>query len=148
MPGDTFGSRLRVFLARTGEAGGRLTFKDGYLRTPDGDYLITELSELGMATAERNSGVKLAVVCGGISFALSLPLAFTYRSVLILVAGALVAVGLVAGILIDARRKPRWAAITATYRGRTIVLFESADDREVRQVSRALIRMMEHREKP
>jgi hypothetical protein len=87
----------------------------------------------------------VALYCGLVELFLAGVVAALYGSapVLLCVAGAVAAAGLVGAIWLDDRRNPRRMELTAWHEGRHIVLFTSDNRRVFEQVRRAVVRAEE-----
>lgn len=73
----------------------------------------------------------------------ALPFAMAYHSAAMILVGLFAAAGVGAGILVDARRNPRWLELRAIHDGVEVILFTSRSLAEFERVRWALIRALE-----
>ena len=121
----------------------RIVVTSRYVETRAGRYPIAELDGVLRHLTFRHPGRTVALIVGGVELALVLPLVAVFRSLAMVAAGVVAVLGMAAGVLLDARRNPRWMELRALHRGADVLLFGTRDKVEFEQVRRALIRAVE-----
>jgi hypothetical protein len=114
-----------------------------YLLTSHDRYELAELAELGIVRGPLHPAVLISSVIAVAQTPIVIPVvAMVMTPLTILFAAILLVVPCVVAI-VSARRWPPRMELQARYRGLTLVLFSSHDEREFGQVSRALRRAVE-----
>jgi hypothetical protein len=121
----------------------RITVTSSYVATPEARYPVAELQEVIRCLSYTHPGRSIALITGGIEIALAIPFAAASGSAMMLCVGFVAAMGVAIGVLVDARRNPRWMELRADYRGGEVALFSTRDKAEFEAVRRALIRAVE-----
>jgi hypothetical protein len=133
--------RTVVWYYRDGEVAVTNRF---FHRGPD-RYAVAELSELGLARGPAHPSVVISSVIAVAQAPIVVPMVMFLRSPVAFVLGAFLLIVPCCVALVCARRWPPSQQLLARFRGRDLMLFSSADEREFGQVSRALRRAVEAR---
>jgi hypothetical protein len=114
-----------------------------YVRTVEGRYPVAELDGIVRCLTNTHPGRTVALIAGGVEIVAAVPLALGLGSLAMLVVGVLAALGVAAGVLVDARRNPRQMELRASHRGADVRLFTTRDLNEFERVRWALVRAVE-----
>jgi hypothetical protein len=114
-----------------------------YLLTEHDRYALVELEELGIVRGPMHPAVVISAVIAVAQTPVVIPVVAMVRSPLAFLCAAILLVVPCVVAIVSARRWPPRMELQARYRGRTLVLFASHDEREFGQVSRALRRAVE-----
>jgi hypothetical protein len=126
----------------------RITVTSWHVETPDGSrYMTPDLDGVLRVFTYAHSGRSLAMIGGAIEIAAAVPVALAFHApaaLLVALVALVAAAGVAVGVLVDARRNPRWMELRATYRGHEVVLFTSHRLDEFERVRFALIRALQN----
>ena len=114
-----------------------------YLFTDRDRYALAELAELGVVRGPMHPAVVISTVIAVAQTPVVIPVVAMVRSPLAFLFAAILLVVPCVVAVASARRWPPRLELQALYRGRTLVLFSTHDEREFGQVSRALRRAVE-----
>lgn len=114
-----------------------------YVRTAEGRYPVGELDGIVRCLTNTHPGRTVALIAAGVEVVAAMPFALGLSSLMMLFAGFLAALGVGAGVLVDARRNPRCMELRASYRGIDVRLFTTRDLNEFERVRWALVRAVE-----
>jgi hypothetical protein len=108
-------------------------------------YAIKDLSELCVVRhgPERGPGMRIMGLSALVAAVLVVPLVGPFSNV---AAGVAACTFVVGGVTNLCRRSPLRLTLVATYKGRSVILFESERQTEFDQVCRGLRRALEYRE--
>jgi hypothetical protein len=140
-------------LSRPGRSPGFTTFynqrgvavTDQWLVVHGRRFLIAELHHLERARGPVPSHVRSALLVGLATLVVMAPVAFVLSTPAAWAIAALTAAAALGGMMFSGRRWPASFQMWADYRSRPTLLFETGDEQEFGQVSRALIRAVEQR---
>jgi hypothetical protein len=121
----------------------RIVVTSWYVETRVARYPIAELEGVLRHLTFRHPGRAVGLIVGGVEVALVLPLSAVFRSFVMVLTGLVMALGMGVGVLLDARRNPRWMEIRAQHHHTDVLLFGTRDKAEFARVRRALIRAVE-----
>jgi hypothetical protein len=121
----------------------RITITSRWVETPDGRFALAEIHGVVRELSYEYTGRMVALIAGGGEILLAMPFVIADRSGVFLGAGIVAAFGVSIGVLVDARRNPRWMELRMTHRGEEVQLFGTRDKVEFERVRRALIRAVE-----
>lgn len=107
-------------------------------------FPIVELYHLERARGPMSSPVRAALLVGLAELAVVAPVAYVFSTPAAWAIAALTAAAALGGVMFSGRRWPASFQMWADYRSRPTLLFETGDEQEFGQVSRALIRAVEH----
>jgi hypothetical protein len=106
-------------------------------------YAISELTDLGISRGPAHPSVLISGVIAVVQAPIVVPVVAIVRSPMVFVLAAILLVVPVCVALVSAHRWPPRRQLLARYRGRDLTLFDSYDEREFGQVTRALQRAVE-----
>jgi Family of unknown function (DUF6232) len=106
-------------------------------------FLIAELHDIERARGPMSSPARGALLVGLAGLAVAASVAFVFSTPAAWAIAALIAAAALAGVMFSGRRWTASFQMWADYRSRSTLLFETADEQEFGQVSRALIRAVE-----
>jgi hypothetical protein len=114
----------------------------GHLQVQSQTYHFADLTKLMQARRPARLSVAIRIELALVEAALGAPIVGLLGAPLDWLS---VAMGLVASatILVSARRSRPWLELRGTYRGRTVTLFTTDDQREYDQVSQAVLQAAE-----
>ena len=128
--------------------GPRIIVTSRFIENAASRYPVRELDDFRRVLRNSHSARNAALVCGAVEWGIAAPLAaVTYGSMILMLAGALTATGIVVAHVADGRRNPRWMELRAAHGGRVVTIFSSPTHREFEQVRRAVIRAAAANEK-
>jgi hypothetical protein len=125
-----------------------ITVTTRYVQTSQGRFDVADLHDVVRSLGYEYPGIKVALVTGGIELVLAAALTVASHSWLMACAGFVAVLGVALGVLVDARRNPRWMELHARYRGHQVVLYASRDRTDFGRVHRAMIRAVESNRGP
>jgi hypothetical protein len=139
-------------LSRPGPSSGITTFynqrgvavTDQWLVVDGERFLIAELQRLERARGPMPSPARAALLVGIAGLAVVAMVAFVFNTPVAWAIAVLAAAAALGVMLFGGRRWPASYQMWADYRSRPTLLFETGDEQEFGQVSRALIRAVEH----
>lgn len=108
-------------------------------------YPLAELHNIERARGPLPAPVRSSLYAALTAVMLAPTMALVFKTPIAWVIAALVAAAALAGVMFCCRRWPASYQMWADYRSRPTLLFETGDEQEFGQVSRALIRAVEHR---
>jgi hypothetical protein len=114
-----------------------------YVQTAEGRYPVAELDGIVRCLTDTHPGRMVALIAGGVEIAAATPFAVGFGSSPMVVVGFLAALGVAAGVLVDASRNPRRMELRACHRGADVRLFTTRDLNEFERVRWALVRAVE-----
>lgn len=120
-----------------------ITVTSRYVQNATGRYAVAQLDGVVRTVVRAHPARAAALFAGAVELVLAVPFAIGAGSATMFVVGLPPAFGVAVGVLVDARRNPRWMALQAVHLGRDVQLFCSRNQREFEQVRRALIRAIE-----
>jgi hypothetical protein len=118
---------------------------DQWLVVHGEQFLIDELHHLERARGPMSSPARAALLVGLAELTVVAPVALAFSTPAAWAIAALTAAAALGGVMFCGRRWPASFQMWADYRSRPTLLFETADEQEFGQVSRSLIRAVEHR---
>lgn len=108
-------------------------------------FPIAELHHLERARGPLPSPARRSIHLGLAALLVAAPMALVFSTPAAWAIAALTAAAALGGMMFSCRRWPASYQMWADYRSRPTLLFETRDEQEFGQVSRALIRAVEHR---
>jgi hypothetical protein len=140
-------------LSRPGRSPGFPTFynqrgvavTDQWLVVHGKRFLIAELHNLERARGPMSPPARAALLVGIAELVVVAPVALVFSTPAAWAIAALATAAALAGMMFSGRRWPATFQMWADYSSRPTLLFETGDEQEFGQVSRALIRAVEHR---
>lgn len=139
-------------LSRPGRSPGFTTFynqrgvavTDKWLVVHGKGFPVAELHHLERARGPQPSPARGTFLMGFAALVAAAPVAFVFRTPAAWAIAALVAAAALGVMVFTGRQWPATFQMWADYRSRPTLLFETGDAQEFGQVSRALIRAVEH----
>ncbi|BCB78746.1 hypothetical protein GCM10022251_78600 [Phytohabitans flavus] len=138
-------------LSRPGRSPGSTTFynqrgvavTDQWLVVGGRRFQIAELDHFERARGPMSSPVRAALLIGVAELVVVAPVAFVFSTPAAWAIAALTAAAALGGMMFAGQRWPASFQMWADYRSRPTLLFETGNEQEFGQVSRALIRAIE-----
>lgn len=121
---------------------------DQWLLVYGARFAIADLYHIERARGPVSSPTRAALVVGAAELTVVAPVALVVNSPMVWAIAALNLLATAGAVLFCGRKWPATFQLWAEYRGRPTLLFTTGDEQEFGQVSRALLRALEHQSFP